>query len=293
MKVAAIVVTYNRKTLLLEAIAALLNQTYSSMDVLVIDNASTDGTREAVGLMIPNDRIRYFHTGANLGGAGGFNYGLKVAYQEGYDAFWLMDDDSIVQEGALEAIIHAANLLKDKFGFLCSNVRWTDGTACKMNVPRIDERWSEYIEQMRQGIIPVKIATFVGFYLTRAMVEKIGLPIKEFYIWSDDSNYSMRANREAACYCVVDSVIVHKMKSNSSSDIVSDESDRLSRYFYSYRNKLYNARYEKRVGQYMAQLLKQSVMVIIRAKHKNKKLYYMYKGFFAGLRFNPMEEYVE
>lgn len=291
--IAAIVVTYNRKDLLKETLTALINQTYSQVDIIVIDNASTDGTKETVDLMMANGQIYYFNTGANLGGAGGFNYGLKVAYQRGYDAFWLMDDDSVAEEKSLEEIIHAATLLEGKYGFLCSNVRWIDGKPCKMNIPRIDEKWLDSAEYLMKGIIPVKIATFVGFYITRDMVARIGLPIKEFFIWSDDTNYSMRANREEICYCVLNSVIVHKMKSNFPSDIISDESDRLSRYFYSYRNKLYNARYEKRVTQYLLQIFKQTIQVIARSKNRGKKLYYMYKGFFAGLRFRPIVEHVQ
>ena len=73
-KVAAIVVTYNRKKLLLENIKALLAQTYRNLDILIIDNCSTDGTKDAIQEYIKNKSIIYVNTGSNLGGDGGFQY---------------------------------------------------------------------------------------------------------------------------------------------------------------------------------------------------------------------------
>ena len=71
-KIVALVVTYNRKQLLKENIEALLNQNNNEFDILIVDNASTDGTEELVK-SFENNRIIYENTGANLGGAGGFN----------------------------------------------------------------------------------------------------------------------------------------------------------------------------------------------------------------------------
>ena len=85
-KVAAIVVTYNRKELLRECLQALLAQTISNLDILLIDNASTDGTKEYIADIVEaNPSICYMNTGSNLGGAGGFHYGLKKAYEMGYE----------------------------------------------------------------------------------------------------------------------------------------------------------------------------------------------------------------
>lgn len=70
--VAAIVVTYNRKILLRENLQALCKQSYEKLDILIIDNASTDGTYEYIKDLLNDARILYFNTGANLGGAGGF-----------------------------------------------------------------------------------------------------------------------------------------------------------------------------------------------------------------------------
>lgn len=95
--VAAVVVTYNRKELLKEAIDALLMQSVAEADVLVVDNASTDGTKDYIADYIDQGQIIYINTGENLGGAGGFNFGMRKACEAGYKYVWIMDDDAIVK----------------------------------------------------------------------------------------------------------------------------------------------------------------------------------------------------
>ena len=113
--VAAVIVTYNRKELLKECIEALLKQNYKKCDVLVIDNASTDGTKSYIEELLKNKRVIYKNTGANLGGAGGFNYGMKEAYNLGYEYIWVMDDDCIVHNDSLEELLIADKKLKVKY----------------------------------------------------------------------------------------------------------------------------------------------------------------------------------
>ena len=101
-KIVAIVVTYNRCKLLEECIEALLNQLYDGLDVLVVDNNSDDGTEDFIKKKYKNNkRIIYKNTHANLGGAGGFNFGMKEAIKLKYNYLWLMDDDTIVKEDSL------------------------------------------------------------------------------------------------------------------------------------------------------------------------------------------------
>lgn len=127
----AIVVTYNRKKLLEENINALLNQKYKC-DILVIDNASTDGTDKMVSEF--NDgRIIYVNTGKNLGGAGGFSFGVKKAIEKGYEFGWIMDDDSIANENALESLQQKAKMVDYSFSFFASLVYWIDKKIFPMN----------------------------------------------------------------------------------------------------------------------------------------------------------------
>ena len=105
-KYVEVIVTYNRKKLLKENIEALLNQTFKDHDILIVDNNSNDGTKEMVA-EIQDNRIKYYNTGKNLGGAGGFAFGLRKAIELGYLYAWIMDDDSIPTPTALENLLKA------------------------------------------------------------------------------------------------------------------------------------------------------------------------------------------
>ena len=95
-KTAAIVVTYNRKELLLQNIEALLKQTVrNQLEIVIIDNASTDGTFEAIKRYVDKGEIIYINTGSNLGGAGGFQYGIRYAAEHDSEFVCVMDDDCI------------------------------------------------------------------------------------------------------------------------------------------------------------------------------------------------------
>ena len=106
--VAAIVVTYNRKDLLIENIESLKQQSESdNLDIIIIDNASTDGTESALQPYILDKSIIYINTGSNLGGAGGFNFGIGYAAKQQYKYLWIMDDDCVPEKSALKEFIYA------------------------------------------------------------------------------------------------------------------------------------------------------------------------------------------
>ena len=102
-KICAVVVTYNRKELLMNCLNAINQQVYKPHTVLIVDNASTDGTKSLVqdsGFynILKNDiNYKYLLLPNNQGGAGGFFNGMKTAYDsiENFDAVWVMDDDGI------------------------------------------------------------------------------------------------------------------------------------------------------------------------------------------------------
>ena len=100
MKIAAVVVTFNRKEYLVKNIEALLAQVNAPMDILIIDNASTDGTEETIRHYMDAGQILYENTGENLGGAGGFNFGIRRAYEAGYDAIWICSLSRFTSSGS-------------------------------------------------------------------------------------------------------------------------------------------------------------------------------------------------
>lgn len=296
-KIAAIVVTYNRKELLHECIEALCKQTYP-LDILVIDNASTDGTKEYIDdLLDKNANVYYHNTGANLGGAGGFHFGLKKAYESGYEYMWIMDDDTIPERDALEALTKAHRQLKGKYGFLSSCALWTDGSYCTMNrqVVDIDNCIQEY-DGFKNGLLRVARATFVSLFLKRKTLERFGLPLKEYFVWGDDMEYTLRISRRMPCYLVSESKVVHKMKNNVGSDISIDDPERIDRYELAYRNDCHTAWINGPMyimNYYAFVLYSYKKIICNKAPKKAKRLWTLTKGSTKGLFFHPKVDHVK
>ena len=293
--VATIVVTYNRKEMLKECIEALLKQSYKNQQIYIIDNASTDGTKDFISKLVDSKKVFYFNTGKNSGGAGGFNYGVREALKNKVDYVWLMDDDSIAEDkGALKSLINKAALLKDNFSFLSSIVKWTDGKICQLNKQTLDETWDVNYDKIRHGLVPVKTASFVSFFANMKVVKKAGLPIKDFFIYFDDNEYSLRLNKIRPSYIDVDSIMTHKSPTNRGSSVIYCDENKINRLYMQYRNEGYilrkhipmrdhfNFRYN-----YILNVL--GVLRFSEGK-KLKRIWYYTKGKIAGKFFNPKIE---
>lgn len=295
-EIVAIIVTYNRKVLLNEAIDALLNQTFNQFDIYIIDNASTDGTYDYIQEKINQfQNIFYMNTGENLGGAGGFHYGIKKAVEQNYKKIWIMDDDTIPTPTALEELMKADNILKD-YGFLCSDVKWVDGNPCAMNVPNISNTWISNTQYLSYGLLNVSQCSFVSCFFSSDIVKQVGLPLKEFFVWGDDAEYTKRISEAKDSYFVSKSIVVHKMNSNIPTDISQDSPDRLFRYKFSYRNMYY---VNKKQGNKLSMLLYYygiflDIKKILRSQQsgKWKKIKIIIKGVRDGRKFKPKTEYI-
>lgn len=295
-KVIAVVVTYNRKELLKEAIEALLNQEYKNCDILIVDNASTDGTRDYIDELLKDTRVHYENTGANLGGAGGFNYGMKRAVELGYEYIWIMDDDTIPYKDSLKALMHADDTLQSNYGYLSSIALWKDGTPCKMNRQKVNKDWYEEAQFLKETLIRTYYSTFVSFFLKASVIKKIGFPIKDFFIWGDDIEYSNRISKKYSCYIVGNSQVLHSTSNNEGSNIAKDDEKRISRYKYAYRNEMYIAKKNgiKGICRQFAKIILHIVRVLIHSKgYRLRKIGIILGSSFKGVFFNPKVEYMK
>ena len=207
---AAVVVTHNRIDLLRQCVAQLENQT-CACDILVVDNASTDGTAQWLESQ-PDLHCR--NTGANLGGAGGFNLGMRWAVETGYDYVWVMDDDTLPQPDALEKLLEADKILEGNYGWLSSVVLWVDGSECRMNRQKLNKRFYEFSPLLKYGLVQAEQATFVSLFLRSETIRRFGLPIKEFFIWGDDIEFTRRIAVRGGlpCFTVGQSQVIHATK---------------------------------------------------------------------------------
>ncbi len=217
--VAAVVVTFNRKQLLSECLDALLSQTYALNKIILIDNASTDGTYKFLREKgyLDNSLINYICLSENTGGAGGFHEGARRAYEDGYEWIWLMDDDAEPQFDALEKL--AQHFGRDKNTALASTVMTSGLIACEHRglidfqkvFPTLQTPLP--IGSYQQKIVEIDMASFVGILVNRQIIDKIGLPRKEFFIYHDDTEYCIRLRQIGKIFLITDSIIFHKSES--------------------------------------------------------------------------------
>lgn len=291
MKILALIVTYNRLDLLKECICALRKQIYKDFDFLVIDNASTDETLQ----FLQKENISHIHLDKNTGGAGGFSRGFKEAVNKDYDYVWAMDDDTIPEKDCLQKFVQDSSKLNNDFGFLCSYIKWKDNEPCLMNIPTpCLLKSSNDVAFALNGLIRVKSASFVSIFIPIRIIKKYGLPIKEFFIWGDDVEYSQRISKYEKCYCDYKSVALHKMKSNNPTDIISDEPERIGRYKFAFRNRCVIARQDGIKGVIINNLsVFYQVIKILKSKSskKGKKILVVISSWIRGQFFYPKIEY--
>jgi rhamnopyranosyl-N-acetylglucosaminyl-diphospho-decaprenol beta-1,3/1,4-galactofuranosyltransferase len=199
-RIVAVVVTYNRLALLQRLVARLL-EVPDLAEILVVDNASTDGTGEwLAGQPAPVTALRLTE---NRGGAGGFHVGTQAAYDGGADLVWLMDDDGVPEPDCLKVLLDhrdtdggydlwgPAVLAEQDPSRLCFPIRLPGRTT-------VVHRMSEVESAARDGVIPDVVIPFNGVLVTRELVERIGTPREEFFIWGDDVEYLWRARKAGA-----------------------------------------------------------------------------------------------
>lgn len=250
MNTIAVVVTYNRKALLIECLNALDNQTTPVSKIIVVDNASTDGTGDlfSENAMFAREPFYYHHMEKNLGGAGGFHEGVKLAHQMKCDWIWIMDDDTIVHPDSLEMFYETMPALADeKVSFLASSVFGPGGEV--MNVPHLchkkaENGYEEWYKHLEAGAARIEIATFVSLLINWKAVDEVGYPVKDFFIWGDDAEYTQRLTRHyGKAYLCGKSVVTHKRAICKAIAIENEDNpNRLKNYYYCYRNLLINAK---------------------------------------------------
>ncbi len=236
----AIVVTYNRVTLLQECLRALQQQSYSPGAIVVVDNASTEDVPAVIRQLGYTVReqiaygearrcifapvgggsrilIHYLRLPVNLGGAGGFHYGIRLAMEQGAHWMWLMDDDAEPAPDALEHLLAMADAeTAAAWGSLTRSARTGEVEPyhqCRLHFQNPLKQFliplvGEDLEHLDK--VPIDQKSFVGLLIPRRTVERVGLPKKEMFLHWDDTEYCLRMRKVGKIYLVPRSVIWHK-----------------------------------------------------------------------------------
>jgi GT2 family glycosyltransferase len=237
--VAAVVVTFNRRELLQQCLGALREQERPVDRVIVVDNASADGTAEL--LRSDHPWVDLLALPENVGATGGFCEGIERALAQGADWIWLLDDDTIPRPDALAELLGALERAPGDRApvMLVSRVIWRDGRPHPMNQPILRRRdLAGLVEGARAGLVPLRAGSWVSLLVSRAAIERHGMPDRRFFFQADDIEYTARVLRSETGYAVPASIAEHRTKTPH--DALSDPDDR--RFYYHARNTLFMLR---------------------------------------------------
>ena len=237
-RVVAVVVAYNRRELLRECLDALAVQSRPLDAIVVVDNASEDGSGSMVLEHFP--AVDLVPLVRNTGGAGGFSIGIERALASHHaDLVWIMDDDTVPQVDALQELLQV-RAVRPELALQASRAIWIDGAEHPMNTPklRIGTPRAVRARAAEFDAIPVRSASFVSLLLDARVVRAVGLPIADYFLWNDDFEYTSRIlHHHEGWYCR-SSIVMHKTKSFGSSN-----ADPGARFYYEVRNKLWLFRF--------------------------------------------------
>ena len=238
-RVCAVVITYNRKELLSECLAALLAQTRAADEIVVVNNASTDGTADLLAQAF--SQVTTLNLTENVGGAGGFYEGMRWAHACEFDWVWLMDDDTIAAPDALSELLAASDRFdrRERPEMLASKVVWTDGSLHSMNISNLKRHDPErMLLAAERATLSIRSTTFVSLLVHREAVERFGLPDASYFIWADDLEYTARVTRGGGGAALVPaSVVEHRTREPHTAVTATG-----GRFYFHVRNTLYMVR---------------------------------------------------
>ena len=219
-KHAIVIVTFNRLALLQGCLEAVWNQTHPYDLVVIVDNASTDGTKEYLQQFCDRSGTLIRREKKNRGGAGGFEAGLRAAYAAGADWFTLIDDDAFLRPDFLKEICRAIGEYGQEYdcfsgvplteGIRIGHRRRVSGHLIKREVP-VPE--TEY----EKPFFLCDIASFCGMVVSKRAVSRIGFPEGRYFLWYDDTEYSLRISKESPIMNWNKAVIDHRAPMESGS----------------------------------------------------------------------------
>lgn len=208
-KVSAVVATYNLKDVFLECLESITKQDYPNLEIIVVDNASVDGTADAVAERFP--QVNLIRNTENLGVTGGANTGVKKATG---DYIWFIDHDNIFEPKMLSEMLKLAES-DPKIGVVVPKIYywddktliWAAGTNINLltgvNISREGRDVGQYEKVEEVQIAPA------NFLVKREVIEKVGVYDDVYYISYEDADFSFRVRQvgfkivytpKAVCY---------------------------------------------------------------------------------------------
>jgi rhamnopyranosyl-N-acetylglucosaminyl-diphospho-decaprenol beta-1,3/1,4-galactofuranosyltransferase len=302
--VAAVVVTFNRCELVVACLDALSRQERPLDRIFIIDNASTDATPEVLAKHGYRDRadVTYVRLDRNTGGAGGFHEGMRLAHEAGFDWIWIMDDDGEPCADALRLM--EAHFDEPDVVAVLPMIAHEDGS------PAFDLAHRGFLtlpparitgEQFGRAILPAEFNgretididyySFVGPCFARTAIDRAGLPLAQFFIHYDDSEYAYRLSLLGRAVLVTAARILDRQAQQA--DLVTVRGrrifpmDKLWIRYFGYRNRVWlilHDRFPASKLDLLVEHLRFCARIMLYQDHKWRRLRFFNAAFWDGVR---------
>lgn len=215
-KVAVVIVNWNGKANTLNCLVSVskLKTRNTKLETIVLDNGSTDGSVEAIQKNFPS--VAIIQQTENLGFTGGNNSGIRKAVKDGADFIWLLNNDTFVDQNALETLLES--FAEDQVGITGSKIYFSPGSEFHKGRYKKAQQgkvlwysggvidWANMYASHR-GVDEVDhgqydamgqtpFVTGCSMMVKRDVFEKIGLLDDRYYLYLEDLDFCLRAKQK-------------------------------------------------------------------------------------------------
>ena len=271
--IGVVIVTYNRLGKLKKTLELFSKQSLYPKYIIVVDNCCDDGS----DIFLDEWKHRnepfskyIISLKENTGGSGGFYEGLRLAESMDAEWIWLSDDDAYPTEIAIETTDKSIKELSGrKPSAICGKILDPEGNIIYSHRKQVIKKLLNIklcpydIKDYSKDYFKTDLFSYVGTVINKSCLEKAGLPERDFFIWYDDTEHSMRLSKIGDIYCVPDIEIIH------------DEQDRNNvldwRWYYGVRNEIFMIKKHFSFPYFAFFLLKRTFRAVIKIMKKNTR----------------------
>ena len=290
-KVIVLILSYNGKDLLDEAIESYLNNDYENFEVVVIDNGSSDGTKSYVNEKWPE--VIVLRTERNLGYSGGFNLGMNYAFNQQHSDYVLITNNDVRADKRVIAELIKVALTNQMIGFVTGKVYYYDQPKILQTTGKFgDERYwrgehrgnKEKDIGQYDKIEKLEWCDDIFWLVSKEVYNKTGGYDEEFQFQAEDFDWQARAkNAGYFLYYAPKAKIWHK------DSFTIGKSSPFKLYFDSRNPLIVHIKHRKayQVRTLIHRTIKTNVILSIRylIKLKFKYLLAIWCGFFSAVKW--------
>lgn len=225
--VAIIILNWNAYDDTFECLKSLEHLTYPYFHVFLVDNASQDNSFDKLQEDYKEGKfnvpITFIQTGANLGFAGGNNVAIKEAYNQGYQYFWLLNNDTVVDPNALTPLVDSIKkdptigIAGSKIYYYGTNKIWfAGGIVNKLTGNTKHIGMKDIDSEKYSSVLDVDYVTGCSLFFRKEILDTVGYMVEDYFLYYEETDWNLRASQMGwKIKYIPTSVVYHKVSSSS------------------------------------------------------------------------------